>query len=178
MPEVPTRRVSIEHENAKYKILKNKSGYEIVTINGSPFLIKSIIPHQYQMFNIGDIVDCYNDVGKDMVANGWGELVQGKINHIYRPRAYEKWLQFLYGKCYYWISGTRVEPIIFKPWCRYIEATDYGGGYYKNYVDRKLLQYEPPEDLAKFSAKLKQFSSKYDAVSSYGFTIPKCILWS
>ena len=50
----------------------------------------------------------------------------------YSPHIWERWLHTVYyGRIYYWISGTTINAYQFDKYRLYVEATEYGGGYFK-----------------------------------------------
>jgi competence protein CoiA len=53
-------------------------------------------------------------------------------NLRHSPSAWERWLHSLYfGRVYYWLKGLKIQPVHFNDYYLYVEATDWGGGYYK-----------------------------------------------
>ncbi len=62
----------------------------------------------------------------------------------HQPKIWEKWLHLLYfGRVYYWRKALEVVPVHFIESKKYIEANEYGGGYFKTMKREKQVVYGP-----------------------------------
>jgi competence protein CoiA len=60
------------------------------------------------------------------------KLNNKRLNNRYAPKIWEKWLHATYfGHVYYWLHDLSVIPIHFNEYLIDVEATDWGGGYYR-----------------------------------------------
>ena len=54
------------------------------------------------------------------------------LSKCYSPRIWEKWLHTLYyGRVYYWEPNAEIKAFRLDPYLKWVEMTDFGGGYFK-----------------------------------------------
>lgn len=81
-----------------------------------------------------------------------GEETEG----VYRVRDYEKWIHGLGWGCGMWVydSDKKIfRNASFTPADRWIEATDWGGGFYKNYKKRRNLELSRAHQFSELNIK-------------------------
>ncbi len=110
---------------------------------------KFAIEVQISNLSLDEIIyrtECYQRLGVYVlwlpVLSEHYSLLTGK--EIHRPRIWEKWLHALYfGRVYYWKAGLEIVPVHFLEVKKYVEANEYGGGYYKTMKIEKRVDYGP-----------------------------------
>lgn len=104
-------------------------------INGIPVAIE-IQRSKLTVAKIRERTVAYHAQGLAVV---WIMPTQPKLTKkTYSPSAMEKWLHAAYmGRVYYWVRDALIQPIHFDKVTRYIEETDFGGGYFKTYKNVK-----------------------------------------
>jgi competence protein CoiA len=105
--------------------------------------VKIAIEVQISNLTMSRIIERTQEYNKLGVYVLWLSLFDSKLEEeVYAPKQWEKWLHATYfGRVYYWIEGLSIIPIHFDEHLLWVEATDYGGGYY-----RKSKRYRTPRE--------------------------------
>ena len=70
---------------------------------------------------------------------------------FYSPSSHEKWIHTLnYGKIFYYYKGLTVIPVEFMGQDKYVEQTEWGGGYYKTYKNYREVKRYAPTSITRF----------------------------